>query len=312
MISARLEKRVTLRAMPPQSLIPAPLQPGSRIRVIAPSGPFDRTLVLRGMAWLRQRYRVEFDWSMFERTGFLAGSDARRLDELNRALADPGLSAIIAARGGYGLTRIAHLAEYGPLLRHPKWIVGFSDITALHVEAAALGVASMHGPNAAALGRSDHWTRERFIRALETPRATTRFESLRTLRTGVARGPLAGGNLSLLFTCQATGRLRLPSGALLLLEDVTESAYRVDRMLSALLACGTLDGIAGVVLGDFSDCPDSHRVSVRDVLEERLCGLGVPVLSGLRFGHERYNEFVALGTFAELNADCGRLELGLG
>ncbi|HKO49707.1 MAG TPA: LD-carboxypeptidase, partial [Polyangiaceae bacterium] len=293
--------------MPPESVIPAPLQPGSRIRVIAPSGPFDRTLVLRGMAWLGQRYRVEFDWSIFERSGFLAGNDSRRLVELNRALADPGLGAIVAARGGYGLTRIAHLAEYGPFVRHPKWIVGFSDITALHVEAAALGIASMHGPNAAALGRSDDWTQQRFIRALETPHATTRFEGLRALRPGAARGILAGGNLSLLFTCQATGRLHLPAGAILLLEDVTESAYRVDRMLSALLACGALNDVSGVVIGDFSDCPDSHRVSVQAVLEERLAGLGVPVVSGLRFGHERYNEFVALGVVAELDADAGLL-----
>jgi len=296
--------------MPPPRVIPAPLQPGARIRVIAPSGPFDRTLVLRGMGWLHQRYRVEFDWSIFERDGFLAGTDARRLGELNRALADPGLGAIIAGRGGYGLTRIAHLAEYGPLLRHPKWIVGFSDITALHVEASALGIASMHGPNTAALGRSDDWTRQRLIRALETPAAKTRFEGLRTMRQGVVRGPLAGGNLSLLFTCQATGRLRLPAGAILLLEDVTESAYRVDRMLSALLASGALDGIGGIVLGDFSDCPDSHRVSVRAVLEERLLGLGVPVVSGLRFGHERYNEFVPLGIIAELDAQQGRLQFG--
>jgi muramoyltetrapeptide carboxypeptidase len=293
--------------MAPESVIPAPLQPGSRIRVIAPSGPFDRTLVLRGMGWLGQRYRVEFDWSMCERSGFLAGNDARRLGELNHALADPGLSAIVAARGGYGLTRIAHLAEYGPLLRHPKWIVGFSDITALHVEAAALGVASMHGPNAAALGRSDDWTQQRFIRSLEAGKPSTSFEGLRSLRPGVARGLLAGGNLSLLFTCQATGRLRLPAGAILLIEDVTESAYRVDRMLSALIAGGALDGIGGVVVGDFSDCPDSHRMSVHDVLEEQLGGLRVPVVSGLRFGHERYNEFVALGTFAELDANAGRL-----
>jgi muramoyltetrapeptide carboxypeptidase len=295
--------------MPLQSVIPAPLQPGSRIRVIAPSGPFDRTLVLRGMGWLSQRYRVEFDWSIFERSGFLAGSDARRLNELNHALADPGLCAIIAARGGYGLTRIAHLAEYGPLVRHPKWIVGFSDVTALHVEAAALGIASMHGPNAAALGRSDDWTQQRFIRALEDPGAKISFDGLRTLRPGLARGRLAGGNLSLLLACQAAGRLHLPAGAVLLIEDVTESAYRVDRMLSALFAGGAFDGLSGVVLGDFSDCPDSQRVSVRDVLEERLAALGVPVVSGLRFGHERYNEFVALGTFAELDASAGRLLL---
>ena len=296
--------------MGPRRVIPAPLQPGSRLRVIAPSGPCERSLVLRGMGWLAERYRVEFDWSIFERTGFLAGRDERRLAELNRALADPNLGAIVAARGGYGLTRIAHLADYGALLRHPKWIVGFSDITALHVEAAAVGVATIHGPNAAALGRSDDWTRQRFVRALESPTARTVHEGLSTLRPGVARGPLAGGNLSLLFTCQATRRLQLPSGAILVIEDITEASYRVDRMLSALLASGALDGISGVVVGDFSDCPDSHRVSVRAVLEERLSELGVPVVIGLRVGHARYNEFVPLGVDAQLDADAGRLVIG--
>ena len=294
--------------MPRNSVIPAPLQPGSRVRVIAPSSPFDRTLVLRGMAWLGERYRVEFDWSIFERDGFLAGSDARRLAELNRALSDPGLGAIVAARGGYGLTRIAHLADYPGLLRHPKWIVGFSDITALHVETQALGIASLHGPNAAALGRSDDWTRQRFIRALEEPSAPTVYEGLEVRCPGSASGVLVGGNLTLLFTCQATGRLKLPEGAILVIEDVTEASYRIDRMLSALLVSGALDRIAGVVLGDFTDCPEGpHRVPLRNVLDERLGTLGIPVLSGLRFGHARYNEFVQLGATADLDANAGRL-----
>jgi len=293
-----------------RSVIPAPLQPGSRVRVIAPSGPFDRTLVLRGLGWLGQRYRVEFDWSIFEREGFLAGSDARRLDELNRALSDPELGAIVAARGGYGLTRIAHLAEYGALLRHPKWIVGFSDITALHVEATALGIASIHGPNAAALGRSDDWTRDRFIRALEAPEAPLDFTGLDCLVAGAVSGPLAGGNLSLLLACQATGRLHLPEGAILVVEDVTESAYRVDRMLSALLAGGALDRVAGVVVGDFTDCPDSQRVSVQAVVRERFGSLGVPVLAGLRVGHGRYNEFVQLGALAEIDGERQALRIG--
>jgi muramoyltetrapeptide carboxypeptidase len=293
------------------SVIPAALQPGSRVRVIAPSSPFDRTLVLRGMAWLGERYRVEFDWSMFERSGFLAGSDARRLGELNHALSDPALGAIVAARGGYGLTRIAHLANYDALLRHPKWIVGFSDITALHVEASSLGIASLHGPNAAGLGRSDAWTRERFIRALEQPNAQSVYEGLETVRPGVASGRLAGGNLTLLFTCQATGRLRLPRGCILVIEDVTEASYRIDRMLSALLAGGALDSVAGVVLGDFTDCSEGpHRVPSRSVLAEQLGALGVPVVAGLHFGHARYNEFVQLGASAELDANAGRLTLG--
>jgi muramoyltetrapeptide carboxypeptidase len=289
-------------------VIPAPLQRGSRVRVIAPSSPFDRTLVLRGMGWLGERYRVEFDWSMFERTGFLAGSDRRRLDELDRALSDPTLGAIVAARGGYGLTRIAHLADYGALLRHPKWLVGFSDITALHVEALSLGIASLHGPNAAGLGRSDAWTRERFISALEAPSAARVFDGLRPLFPGNASGLLAGGNLSLLFACQASGRLHLPPGSILAIEDVTEASYRVDRMLSALLASGALDRVAGVVIGDFTDCPEGpHRVSLHSVFTERLGQLGVPVVCGLRFGHERWNEYVPLGVHAELDASAGRL-----
>jgi muramoyltetrapeptide carboxypeptidase len=260
------------------------------------------------MGWLGERYRVEFDWSMFERSGFLAGSDRRRLDELDRALSDPTLGAIVAARGGYGLTRIAHLADYGALLRHPKWIVGFSDITALHVEALSVGIASLHGPNAAGLGRSDAWTRARFVSALEEPAALRVFDGLCPLFPGTASGVLAGGNLSLLFTCQATGRLHLPPGSILAIEDVTEASYRVDRMLSALLASGALDRVAAIVIGDFTDCPEgAHRVPLRTVLAERLGQLGVPVVTGLRFGHERWNDFVPLGVHAELDANAGRL-----
>ena len=290
------------------SVIPAPLERGSRVRVIAPSSPFDRTLVLRGMGWLGERYRVEFDWSMFERVGFLAGNDARRLGELDLALSDPTLGAIIAARGGYGLTRIAHRADYGALARHPKWIVGFSDITALHVEALSVGVASLHGPNAAGLGRSDDWTRRRFLQALEAPLSPLFFDNLQTMMPGRAAGTLVGGNLSLLFTCQATGRLHLPPSAILVIEDITEASYRVDRMLSGLRASGALDRVVGVVVGDFTDCPEGpQRVPLRAVLNEQLGALGVPVVTGLRFGHERWNEFVTLGVHVELDASAGRL-----
>jgi len=296
--------------MPEPCVIPAPLERGARVRIIAPSSPFDRALVLAGAAWLGERYRVEFDWSMFERSGFLAGNDERRLTELDRALRDPSLAAIIAARGGYGLTRIAHLADYAALARHPKWLIGFSDITALHVEALNVGVVSLHGPNAAGLGRGDAWTRARFIQAVEAPDAPLHFDQLGCIRRGRAEGMLSGGNLSLLFTCQATGRLRLPRGTLLAIEDVTESSYRVDRMLSALLASGALDVVSGVILGDFTDCPDGpHRVPVRTVLEERLGQLGVPVASGLRFGHERWNEFIPLGRRARLDAGAGTLTI---
>ncbi len=291
-------------------IVPPPLVPGSRIRVIAPSGPFDRTLALRGMGWMAERYRVEFDWDCFAQDGFLAGSDQRRLRELDAALASEDVSAIVAARGGYGLTRIAHLCDWASLRRAPKWIVGFSDITALHVEALNCGVASIHGHNVAGLGRGDAKARARWLAALETPFAPLEIGGLRTLRPGCATGPLCGGNLSLLFTCAAAGRLRLPEGAVLVIEDVAEAAYRVDRMLSALLVSGVLDSVSAVVIGDFTDCPPSRGRSVSDVLYERLTTLRVPIVDGLAFGHGRHNEPLAFGLAATVDADAGRLLLG--
>ena len=283
-------------------LRPPPLRPGSSIRVVAPSSPFDRTLVRMGMAWLGQRYRVRFDPSLFSRTGFLAGDDARRLSELNAALADADTHAIVAARGGYGLGRIAPSLELGPLVEHPKWIVGFSDLTVLHLEAARVGVMSLHAHNVAGLGPGDDAVRRAWLTALERPAPAT-FERLTVYRPGEAEGPLVGGNLTVLFTAQAAGRLRLPRGAILLLEDVSETSYRIDRMLTALLQSGALAQLSGVVLGEFTDCsPGRYSVPTHEVLSERLGLLGVPVLAGLPVGHGRHNAPLVLGAPARLSA----------
>lgn len=291
-------------------VLPAPLRPGARIAVIAPSSPFDRTLVFRGLGWLAGRYRLEWDRSLFERRGYLAGSDERRLAELDRCLADPNLAAVITARGGYGLTRIADRADWAALARHPKWLVGFSDTTLLHLFALRSGVASLHGHNVAGLGRGDAHGRARFSAVLEAPSAVRTISGLEPWVKGRARGPLAGGNLTLLESCLSTGRLWLPEGAILALEDVTEQAYRVDRMLSALFAAGVTDRIAGVVVGEFTDCPPSRGVPVSEVLRERLSMLRVPVLSGLRFGHGAWNEPLVIGGPAALDAERGTLVLG--
>ncbi len=291
-------------------MIPPALCPGATVRVIAPASPFDRTLALCGIAFLGERYRVQFDWRMFERDGFLAGSDARRRDELARALAAPEVAAVIAARGGYGITRIASDVDFGVLRRAPKWLIGFSDVTALHVEALAAGVASLHAHHAAGLGRGDAHARERWLAALETPLAPRTLRG-QSLFKGRVRGPLVGGNLTVLFTCAVTGRLRLPTGAILALEDVTEASYRIDRMLSALRAGGHLRGLGGVALGGFTDCPSGpHGVPVEQVLVRELSLWRVPVVAGLPFGHDLPNEPLLLGAEAELDADAGCLRLG--
>jgi muramoyltetrapeptide carboxypeptidase len=294
-----------------ETVVPAAVRPGDKIAVIAPSSPFDRERVLEGIAWLGERYTVAFDPSLFERQGYLAGSDERRLGELDRCLRDPNVRAILAVRGGYGLTRIAERADFAALRAAPKWLVGFSDVTALHVEALRAGVASLHAPHVGGLGPGDARARERFVLALERPLERRTYE-LTCERPGVARGRLVGGNLALLAACATAGRLRLPYGAILALEDVTEQAYRVDRLVTSLVASGVLDTVSGIVLGDFTDCPPSAGVEAFDVLRERLGALRVPLASGLPFGHGSWNEPLTLGLPAWLDADAARLTVAVG
>jgi muramoyltetrapeptide carboxypeptidase len=288
---------------------PPALRPGDAIRIIAPSGPFDRTLLLRGAGWLAKHFRVEFDWRLFRRRGYLAGGDDERLEELNRALRSGEIRAIVSARGGYGSTRIAHLADWNAFAQNPKWIVGFSDVTALHVEAGRLKIASLHAHNAAGLGRGDSAARELWRRSLEAPESSRRYSDLATWRSGRALGPLAGGNLTLLATCAAAGRLHLAAGSVLAIEDVGEAPYRIDRMLSALIASGALDSVAGILVGEFVDCTGRFGVEAEDVLRERLALLRVPVLAGFPFGHGRHNDPLPFGLPAELDASCGALTL---
>jgi muramoyltetrapeptide carboxypeptidase len=292
---------------PPERIVPPPLREGARIAVIAPSGPFERELVLAGVALLEGRYRVSFEDGLFDREGFLAGSDERRLAELERALRDPELAAVVTARGGYGLLRIAHRIDWTALRAAPKWLVGFSDTTTLHLEAQRVGVASLHADNAGGLGRGGARAFEAMQSALESRVSGRALSGLATVVPGVARGPLVGGNLTLLASAAVAGRLALPRGAVLLLEDVTEAAYRIDRMLTALAVGGHLDRVAGVVLGDFTDCPPSADVATSEVLAERLGALRIPVATGLPVGHGSKNEPVVLGVEVVLDANAGAL-----
>jgi muramoyltetrapeptide carboxypeptidase len=289
-------------------LFPRPVQPGDSLRLIAPSGPFDRTLFFRALGWLSRRYRVKWQRGLLERQGYLAGNDQRRLEELNQALQDPSASAIIAVRGGYGATRICHEADFASLVRYPKWCVGFSDFTALHLEAARVGVSSIHAPNLMALGRSDAAVRAGWLQAVEQPLRRQCFGGLQVLCTGTAAGTLLGGNLSLLFAYAASGRLCLPPGCLLFFEEINEAPYRIDRMLTSLLVGGHLRGVTGVCVGDLTDGQHEQvQCQALEVVRERLQPLGIPVLAGLPVGHAAVNQVLPLGVPAALCSDPPRL-----
>lgn len=284
-------------------LFPSPLAQGVPVRIVAPSGPFDRTLCLRGIGFLGERYQVRFDWSLFSGDGYLAGSDERRRNELEHALGEADSAAVVAARGGYGITRILPALDFASLLAHPKWIVGFSDVTALHVECARRGLASIHAHNCCGLGRGDSSGRTAWLDALEDPKRERRHSGLEIWRGGRAEGVLFGGNLTVLFTLSAMQRLFVPDGAILFLEDITESAYRIDRMLTALRFAGAFDRVAGVVLGGLTDCPSTRGVHPDFAAKECLLPLGVPVVAGLAAGHGRRNHPLVFGSRARIEDD---------
>jgi muramoyltetrapeptide carboxypeptidase len=289
-------------------LYPPAVRPGDTVRIVAPSGPFDKTLFYRALAWLAERYRVVWSRGILERRDYLAGSDQRRLDELDEALRDPRARAVIAVRGGYGATRICAAADFGSLVRHPKWCVGFSDFTCVHLEALRVGVASLHASNLGALGRGDAVARAAWLEALEQPLAPRSFTGLEALHPGRASGTLVGGNLTLLFTAAASGQLELPRGALVFFEEVNEAPYRIDRMLTALRASGRLDTVAGFCVGELADeaQPLARRAAAAAV-RECLSPLGVPILAGLPVGHGLVNRPLPFGVPAELDAAQGVL-----
>jgi muramoyltetrapeptide carboxypeptidase len=313
----RRRKADLLRPKPPgHSLVrPRRLQVGDRVAVVSPSGPVPPERLAAGVD-------VLVSWGLdvrvgpgaagrLERLGYLSADDETRAAELTAAWCDPHVRAVVCARGGYGAQRMVDLLDWQALAdAGPKVLLGFSDVTALHQAfAARLGLSTLHGPVVSSLGRVDEASRTHLRSMLLDPVPGTSLtpEPASTLVPGTADGVLVGGNLALL----AAG-VGAPSGmgaaeSIVVLEDVAEEVYRIDRLLTQLLRSGWFAGVRGVVLGDFTDCasPDA----VRDLALDRLGPLGVPMVAGVPVGHETRNLAFPLGVPAVLDADAGTLVL---
>jgi len=286
---------------------PPALRPGDPIGVVAPSGPFDQARLEAGLQRL-EKYEVRIPEQMMgRREGFFAGSETTRLSELQAALDNPEIKAICIARGGYGIGPLLPSLSFSQFEKHPKWLVGFSDTTALHAALSARGIASIHGANGTTLSSlSDVELRE--MLNMLSGGAPDAHEGLESLCPGSAEGPLCGGNLTVLFAEAAAGRLQLPEGGVLFLEDVMETSYRVDRMLSSLTDGGYLKRLSGVVFGEFTDCSSGRfDVPTAEVLASRARAWGIPVASGLASGHGARNRPLLLGATVCLDATSGRL-----
>lgn len=300
--------------------VPPALKPGDGISVVAPASSPKRKRFEAAMENLAAAgYRPKVYRDLCDSAGYLSGTDAERADELEQAFRDPETTMVLAARGGYGCGRILDRVDFSPLAERPKIVCGYSDLTALHAAIQKrCGLVSFHAPNLVdGLGDTDAET------VIERDACDALFAGrwgagtnllaadadATALVGGHAVGRLIGGNLAVFGSLLGTPDQPDFAGAVMLLEDVHESPHRIDRMLNQLRISGLLSGLAGAVLGYFSDSGKDSRQAVESVLRGYFEPLGIPVLWKARIGHEHPNLPLPLGTQVRLEAGSAGLWL---
>ena len=298
------------------------LSPADTIGMIAPSGPAHHPEdVAKGIAAIEDLgFRVVAGESCYAKWGYLAGSDRLRAADIQTFFEKPDIDGIFCMKGGDGAPRLLDRLDYARIARHPKVFLGYSDITALHLALARhCGFMTFHGPMPVS----------EFIRPGFNPEERTALMNaigsrgplgtiglggngpqLETLSPGVARGRLTGGNLALICALMGTPFEIDTRDKILLIEDIDEANYRIDRMLTQLRLAGKLAQAAGIAIGQFTDCQPRDRrktMPLVNVLDSILTPLGKPVLANLAFGHGPLKATLPLGAEAILDADAKRL-----
>lgn len=316
-----------LPPVPAPLVKPRALKPGDTVGLVAPASytfdlwRLDDAAARVGALGLKPK----FGKHVRGRQGFLSGTDEERVADLHEMFADPSVAAIFSLQGGYGTPRLLDRLDYDLIRRNPKILLGYSDITGLHLAISKKsGLVTFHGPNM--LGSLPPRTLEALKKALfvaepigevtnpeESDPLNAEFP-LRTVAPGVARGRLVGGNLTLIAHTMGTPYEIDTAGRILLLEDTGEAPYRIDRMLVQLRLAGKLQSVAGIVFGSCTDCGPSRSsfeisLSLSDVLQELLGTLGKPVLAGILFGHTKEKAIIPIGVEAELDAGAKRLTI---
>jgi muramoyltetrapeptide carboxypeptidase len=299
---------------------PRALKEGDTVALVSPSSyVFDLWRIDLAVARLAALgLKTKLGRNAKARHGYMAGTARERVDDLHEAFADPSVAGVFCLGGGYGTERLLDSIDYALIRRNPKILLGYSDITGLHLAIGRkAGVVTFHGP--VAMSALPAWTLEYFKKALfstepigelQNPPETDPLAPLfprHTIAAGRARGPIVGGNLTLISTTMGTPYEIDTKGKILFLEDTGEAPYRVDRMLVQLKLAGKLSDAAGIVWGTCTDCAPSNssfevNLSMSDLLDEILGDLGKPVLAGLVFGHTKEKVTLPMGVACELDA----------
>ena len=287
------------------------MDPSKRISVVAPAGWVDEADLRKGTEKLAQRWSLRIAEDIGAAEGYLAGDDARRLRELQQAFNARDIGAIIAARGGFGTTRILDALDLSGLQERPKWVVGCSDLTALLMQIwAELRLVSIHGPMVAGF----HRTHEPDLLALFnllTGNAATCDQALQPMRHGEVTGPLIGGNLTVLAHLVGTLDPCCFDGAVLFLEDVGERPYRLERALIQLDRAGILRRVSGLIIGELTRCapPTEQGTTAIDAMMRVLGPLEKPIATGYPAAHGQRNAPFLHGARVTLTVSKDRADI---
>jgi len=287
-------------------VFPESLKKGDRIRMVAPAGKVSKEKVLPGIELLQDLgYEVIIGKHVFGRHFQYAGTDQQRAADFQEAINDPQTKAIVCVRGGYGSVRLIEKLDFSQLLKNPKWLVGFSDITVFHSVWNKLGLASIHGAMPAFFLENKKPTKSfhSLMEALATENSEVKFEPNPLNGIGNCSGELVGGNLSLLYSLQGTPWQLNTKGKILLIEDLSEYLYHLDRMMQNLKLSGQLGNLAGLVVGGFTEMQDNespYGKSAYEIIHEAVEGSHFPVCFDFPSGHIPKNLSLVLGATYQL------------
>ncbi|MEP7292348.1 MAG: LD-carboxypeptidase, partial [Chloroflexota bacterium] len=323
------EKLKTLMILKPSALKPSALQSGDTVALVCPSSrPFDPGKIAQSQQWLESEgYRVLVGRNILQRYGNFAGTDDQRLADFHEAWANPVVKALICERGGNGASRLLPRLDYDLIRANPKILIGYSDITALHLAIHKMtGLITFHGP-VAMDARSTRYSYEQFTRALTSreplgaipdPVPDKLFPPVyppyrMVIRAGRASGRLIGGNLTLIMETMGTPYEIDTAGKILFVEDVNEEPHFYDAYLTQLRQAGKLHAAAGIIVGQCAGSePHSTLVSnfsLEDLIEQHMGDLGIPVVYGLRLGHTPDQCVLPIGALASLDASADGVQI---
>lgn len=279
---------------------PAYLQKGDTVGIFALSNAVTKSEMEAGINVLKSwgLIVVEAD-NLYNKDGRYAGTASERIEGFQKLIDNPNIKALIAARGGYGAVQVISFIDFSPLKSNPKWIVGYSDVTALHIALNNIGVETIHGPMIK--GMSDTESIESLRKALFGELTNNSIATNENCVKGTAEGRFVGGNLSITYSLGGTLYDLNVKNAILFIEDTGEANYAIDRMLANLKLSGKLNNIKGVVVGDFTGMSQGSDRPLNEIIHNYFDDLHIPILYGIKMGHDSKNLSTYLGRTVKLD-----------